>query len=443
MKKINYLLACLIFLGFLSCKREDPTLGDPPTEADAQFSVTPTAANPNIVDFKASNQDLTAIWDLGNGATASGPNVTGIYPNAGTYTVTLTVFNRGGSKSSSQDVVIANTDPSLLDNPIFNALTGGASGPGSKTWVIDSVSPAHFGVGPDPIGSAGDFPEYYAAGPLDKAGVGLYDDRYVFHLEGFRFDMVTQGQAYVHNELAGDFPGSYENAVDYTAPYADRLNETWSYTDGSPATLTISGDAFIGMYTGYRVYNVLTVNDTALWLQYQHHAGGLFWYLRLIPEGFVSNQGGGGTTGYALPLDFESVEPEFTTFGNSSYAFITNPDQSGINTSSKVLETVHGNETWAGLFVDLADPLDFSTQSSITLKVWAPITGDFRFKIENSSNTNDFVEVDATVTTANTWEQISVDFTGAAAGAYDRLVLFPGWDVANAGTFYIDDIEQQ
>ena len=64
-------------------------------------------------------------------------------------------------------------------------------------------------------------------------------------------------------------------------------------------------------------------------------------------------------------------------------------------------------------------------------------------KIENSSNTNDFVEVDGVVTNANTWEEITVDFSAASSGVYDRLVLFPGWDVANAGTFYLDDISQQ
>jgi hypothetical protein len=91
----------------------------------------------------------------------------------------------------------------------------------------------------------------------------------------------------------------------------------------------------------------------------------------------------------------------------------------------------------------LANPLDFTNNTVIALKVWAPTTGTFRIKIENSSNTNDFVELDVNVTTANSWQNISVDFSGSSSGVYDRLVLFPGWNVANAGTFYIDDIVQQ
>ena len=445
MRNLHYLFFALVLLGTLSCKREDPQLGDPPTDADAAFVATPSAANPNIIEFTAGNQEMTAIWDLGNGSTAKGGMVTGTYPNAGTYTVTLTVFNQGGSASSSQDIVIANTDPSLLDSPLFNALTGGASGPGSKTWVIDSASAAHFGVGPDPIGAAGNWPEYYAAAAGDKAGVGMYDDRYVFYLNEFQFDMVNNGHVYVHNTLAADFPGSYENAVDYTAPYTNQLDETWTITEGADTTLTVSGNSFLGMYTGFREYRILHLNDTSLWLQYKHHEGGLFWYLHLIPEGFVPNTGGGGGSDptYELPLDFENDQPTFTVFGNSTYAIIANPDQSGINTSSMVLETVHGNETWAGLYVDLTNPLDFSTQTSISLKVWAPMSGDFRFKVENSANTSDFVELDVTVTTANAWEEITADFSLAQSGVYDRLVMFPGWNISNAGTFYIDDIRQQ
>lgn len=445
MKNFTYILVALLFVGISSCKREDPTLGDPPSEADAAFTYTESATSPNILNFVGTNPDVRAIWDLGNGTTAEGPAVTGTYPNAGVYTVTLTIFNKGGSASTSQDITIQNTDPTLLDNELYNFLTGGSSGPGSKTWVIDSASSTHFGVGPDPIGAAGDFPEWYAAAPGDKAGVGLYDDRYVFYLNDFRFDMEVYNEVYVHNELSGDFPGSYKNATDYTAPYTDQLNETWTLTEGTDTMLTVSGNSFIGMWTGVREYRIINISDTALWLQYKHHSGGLHWYLRLIPEGFVSGGGGTGTGGdtYSLPLDFEGAAPTFTTFGNSTYGVVANPDQSGINTSANVLETVHGNETWAGLFVDLDAGLDFSTNTSITLKVWAPMTGDFRFKVENSSNTNDFVELDATVTTANAWEQITVDFAGSSSGVYDRLVLFPGWNVANAGTFYIDDIEQQ
>ena len=446
MKTISYFCLGLTLLVLISCKKEDPQLGDAPTNADAAFTFQASATNDNIINFTAVNTTLQVVWDLGNGQTATGYNVTGIYPTQGTYTVKLRVFGSGGSAETSQEIVIAQTDPTLLDGPIYAALTGGSTGVGYKTWVIDSVSSAHFGVGPDPIGAAGDYPEWWAAAPLDKAGAGMYDDRYTFHLDNFKYDMVTNGDVYVHNSLSGDFPGSFENLGDFTAPFPDQLDESWFVNEGLDTTLTVSGQSFLGFWTGYQTYKILQISDTSLWLSFKHHEGGLTWYLRLIPEGFVgSGGGGGGGQSYDLPLDFESIEPVFTTFGNSTATVISNPDISGINTSSKVLESVHGDQTWSGIYVDLNNPLDFSLNGSIALKIWAPSTGDFRFKIENSANTNDFVEIDATVTTANAWEEISVDFNlgGAASGVYDRLVLFPGWNIPNAGTFYIDDITQQ
>jgi len=104
---------------------------------------------------------------------------------------------------------------------------------------------------------------------------------------------------------------------------------------------------------------------------------------------------------------------------------------------------VHGNETCAGLFVNLSSKLNFSSNKTITLKVWAPATGDFRIKLENSAATTQFIEKDVTVSKANEWVEISIDFSDATADVFDRLVLFPGWGVANAGTFYLDDISQK
>jgi PKD repeat protein len=446
MKKAHYLIfSSMLLLGLVSCKKEEPVLIDPPTEADAQFNYEPSFDNPNIIEFTAVNGELTANWDFGNGTTGTGTSVTSSYPYAGTYTVTLTVFNQGGSATSSQEIVIANDDPTLLDDPLYNLLTGGLAGSGSRVWVIDSTTVGHFGVGPDPVSDLGDVPEWYAANPLDKAGAGMYDDRYEFYLNAFQFDMITNGNVYIDDLLAGSFPDSYENLGDYTAPFPDQLNETWTLTVDEDTTLTLSGSSFIGFWTGVQTYRILSIDDTSMILQYKDQAGGLHWYLKLIPEGFVHTGGGGGEepTTYSLPLDFEGEVPVFTTFGGSTYSVIANPDPSGINTSANVAETIHGVETWAGLFVDLTDPLDFSTNTIIKLKVWAPVAGPFRFKIENSDDTGDFVEIDANVTTAGVWEEVFVDFAGTTSGVYDRLVIFPGWSVSSAGTFYIDDIEQE
>jgi PKD repeat protein len=267
-----------------ACKKENPQLGPEPTAADAAFVYTPSAGNANIIEFTANNPNLQCLWDFGNGTKAKGASVSSPYPYAGTYTVKLTVFSSGGSKSSTQEITIAQDNLGLLNNPIFILLTGGINGPGYKTWVIDSTATGHLGVGPDPISPLGNTPEYWSAGALDKAGAGLYGDKYVFHLNGFKFDMINNGDVYVHNSLAANFPGSFLNLGDFTAPYADQMNESWTLLENADTTITISNNAFMGFYSGVNTYKILDITDSTLSLQYKHHAGGLHWYLRLKSE---------------------------------------------------------------------------------------------------------------------------------------------------------------
>jgi len=444
-------LGALLFTG---CKKDEPSLGDAPTTADAQFTYEKTAANPNIVVFTATNKSLIAKWDFGNGTTAEGTEATGEYPLKGTYTVKLTVFNSGGSASSTQEITIDEDDASLLNNPLYTLLTGGTAGVGYKTWVIDSTRAEHMGVGPNSTHAEydGDYPKWWKTKPLEKTGSGLYNDNYVFHLEGFKFDMNTGGDVYINDDQAGNFSGSFKFDDDYTAPYEDRKGLTWTLTEGEDTTLTISGDGFIGFYTGVRTYKIVSISENELFLQYldagtNNDAPILAWYIRLVPDDLAidttGNGGGNNDPKFTLPLDFESVEPIWEAFGGSTYQYIDNPDASGINTSSRVLETVHGNEPWAGLFVNLESAFDFSTKTSVKIKLWAPTADTMRLKLENSANKNDFVERDVAVSAANQWVELVWDFSDLGSTPYDRLVIFPGWNVANTETFYVDDIIQE
>ncbi len=443
----NFMVAAAaLALIFTSCKKDEPTLGNPPTASDAVFTYVASTQSPNIIEFTASNSSLTAKWDFGNGSTGEGTTVTAIYPYAGTYSVKLTVFNSGGSTSSTQDVVIANDDPSLLQNPIYALLTGGASGTGSKTWAVDSVIAGHFGVGPAPSHPDFDgyYPKWYAASSEEKSGAGMYDDRYTFKLQGFGFDMISNGNVYVNSAHAGIAPFNDTSATtvgDFMAVFPNQLGENWTLLEGADTTITLSGNAMIGYWAGTRTYKIVEIDTNKLVLGFQDAANAdLFWYVTLVPEGYVSNPPPPAPT-YALPLDFEVIEPEFTVFGNSTAVIVSNPQSGGINTSGKVVETVHGSETWAGFFVNLTNKLDFSTKTAIKLKVWAPTTGTFRMKLEDRANPNSFVEVDVNITVASAWQELTFDFTGTPT-SFDRLVMFPGWGVANAGTYYIDDIKQ-
>ena len=255
---------------------------------------------------------------------------------------------------------------------------------------------------------------------------------------------MTGGDIYVNSAHAGDAPFTDTASClvgDFTAYTGDKMGETWTLNEGADTSITVSGDAMIGFWTGVRTYQIISIDTNELFIRYVDAKNAdLAWYIRLVPEGYTGDPGPTPTT-YALPFDFESLQPTCTTFGNSAYAYVANPNASGLNTSGNVLETVHGNETWAGLFIDLDAKLDFSTQSTIQLMVWAPDTGTFRLKLEDQAAPSQFVELDQSVTTAQSWVQLTFDLSGVST-AYDRLVMFPGWSVSNAGTFYIDNIEQ-
>jgi len=445
MKPIKLLFLSAVSLLALSGCEDDPNLGTPPTAADAEFTYAATTDNPNIIEFNAKNKSLIAKWDFGNGTKAEGPTVLGTFPLKGSYTVTLTVFNSGGSASSSQTITIDQDDPTLLNNPLYTLLTGGSAGKGYKTWVIDSTRDGHFGVGPNPSGTAGDYPEWWAAKKNDKSNTGLYNDAFVFRLKGFGFDQLTKGDVYINAKQESNFPGAVQSPkTDFTAPFADQLNQNWTLTLGTDTTLTVSGKSFIGYNTGVNTYKVVRISENELFLRYTDAANSqLAWYLRLVPDDYPIDNGGNNDPTYTLPIDFESVEPKFTTFGNSTYSIINNPQSNGINTSSKVLETVHGNETWAGVFVEMTNNFNFTSNKTISVKVYAPAVGTMRIKLENRNNTAEFVEKDVDVTVANQWVEVSIDFSDAGSTTFNRLVLFPGWNVSSAGTFYLDDIKQK
>ena len=277
---ISVLLAIVIS----ACRKENPQLGSPPEETDAVFTYAPSDTNDNVIIFTATNPDIINMWDFGNGLTGEGAVVSSIYPNAGNYTVNLSVFNSGGSKTSSQEIIIEQTDPGLLDNPIYTMLTGGINGPGFKSWYIDSTTAGHFGVGPDPVSALGYTPEWWSAPEMAKPGCGMYDDRFVFYLNDYRFDMITNGDVYVHNTIADQYPGAFENLADFTAPYDNQLNESWSVIEGSDTTLTVSGNSFIGFGTGVNTYKIIELTENSMYLAFGHHTGELMWYLRLKPE---------------------------------------------------------------------------------------------------------------------------------------------------------------
>jgi hypothetical protein len=156
-----------------------------------------------------------------------------------------------------------------------------------------------------------------------------------------------------------------------------------------------------------------------------------------------------GAESLVLPLTFQSttLTYSFTNFGGVSTDVVTNPNVTGINTTTKVGRTVKtsGAQTWGGSFIELSSPINFATMQKIKMKVWSPQAGAVvKLKLENLANgTGINTELDATTTVANGWEELTYNFTGINnANNYQRVVVF--FDFGNAGngaTYYFDDIK--
>ena len=148
----------------------------------------------------------------------------------------------------------------------------------------------------------------------------------------------------------------------------------------------------------------------------------------------------------SFPIDFESDEIDYglISFGNAELSIVDNPDMNG-NTSNKVVKffKAEGAEVWAGGFVEMPNPIDFSSETNITMDVWSPKSGaTVMIKIENSNDPNTFVEVMATTSVSNTWENLSFDFSSVDQSTnYSQVVVF--MDFGNPGDdsdYYFDNI---
>lgn len=436
----------LLSLVLAACAEEYELEGTPPTKEDAAFTITVSDESDNILQFSNTSSAFLKVWDLGNGSSGKGGSITGVYPVKGTYEVKLTVYNEAGSISTTQTIEIAETDPLLLDIPVYNMLTGGAAQVEGKTWVLDASNAGHFGVGPNPSDpTAGDYPNWYAAGANEKAGAGLYDDEFTFKLDGFGFVQETNGDVFVNTAQAPNFPGAVANAGDYTAPFTAPDNLAWSITEDDEGNqyIHISNGGFIGYYTGVSTYKIISLSENEMFIRYLDAANdGLAWYQRLVPAGFTPPPPPPPATS-SFPIDFEGDVPPFNGFGGSVYQVVDNPDAAGINTSAKVGEYVKGTEgNWAGIETTLDAKLDFSTNTLIKYKVYSPVAGKALFKLESADGSATPVEVFADVTKVNEWEELTFDFSSAASDTYDKIAMFLDFDNNNGGTFYIDDIRQ-
>ncbi|WP_224485130.1 glycoside hydrolase family 16 protein [Robertkochia aurantiaca] len=263
--KLIYRLSGLWLLAIIlvSCEEDLAELDPIITPSNLEVAVDIVGAdadNPygdgsGSVHFTASADDALGYQFIFNGETRAVPSgeTTFNFSNTGlfTYNVSVVAVGTGGistSKNVGVEVLVTYQPPADLLQMLV--------GDGSRTWRIKSEASGHFGLGP--VG--GNIPtEWYGAGPEEKTGVGMYDDRYIFNADG-TFTHITDettdtpegtvfGREVLIEELAG--PGGEAQGADIiNYPYND-YQEVWALSEPNGVeTLSLSGTGFLGYYTG-------------------------------------------------------------------------------------------------------------------------------------------------------------------------------------------------
>jgi hypothetical protein len=242
--------------------------------------------------------------------------------------------------------------------------------------------------------------------------------------------------------------------VSYSAP--ENLLVTINNVPGNPFDINVSATADLA--ASFEVYfgdqgadeapTPLQIGET---LTYTYSAVGEYTVT------VIALSGGAATVEYSevititnpllMPIDFEdsTLNYSFVNFGNAQTTVISNPDASGINNSSTVAQSVKlaGAETWAGSFLTIDEPVDFSSLNNIAVDVWTSEIGEVvKLKLENSANPDINTEVDMTTTINQGWETLIYDFSASDLSQdYDTVVLF--FDFGNVGdgtSYYFDNI---
>ncbi|MBX2826711.1 MAG: hypothetical protein KTR22_01020 [Flavobacteriaceae bacterium] len=158
-------------------------------------------------------------------------------------------------------------------------------------------------------------------------------------------------------------------------------------------------------------------------------------------------------TEVALPLGFQSTTLNYNPIGfeGAVPSLAANPVVGGLNNSSTALRSLksQGSVFFAGQFIDLDVPVDFSETQLISALVLSPNAGTpVRLALENSQDAGTQIRVDLLTSTANEWEELVYDFSALVNPAvdYDRLVIIFDIDEANptpgdGSVYFIDDIQ--
>lgn len=150
-----------------------------------------------------------------------------------------------------------------------------------------------------------------------------------------------------------------------------------------------------------------------------------------------------------LPIDFSVSQDNFTVFGGTSFTTQNDPNDN----SNKVGRFVNSGFQWEGFFLDLNQGVNVDTDKVFSLRFYAFDNNNHTVILKLEQGDNAAVEVSQSISSpsANSWKNLSFDFSNAnisgtsnsvnASGNYSRITIFIDGASSISGTYLIDDID--
>lgn len=298
----------------------------------------------------------------------------------------------------------------------------------SKTWVLDSEANGHLGCGPDQANAAG----WWAAGPNEKAGFGLYDDEITFYADGkYVFNPGADGKIYINKDVTAIGPGTTQSE-DYDID--------WTVQE---STYTLNGDVLTfpeGVVIGYVANNESVTNPTYVITENTEdklvivaNFSGISWQYIYKPKPDVFDVDGPGNfwksasvsmTYWYSPSDWSGgLNPETETLENNGLKVV-------------IPEGIGGNE-WQGQTVFHTDiPMSASRTYDFCVTVEADQDiPAMTFKLAWEGNDNDHAAFYVNDFTVEAGEPATFKMESVVPDVdYDKVVLFVDLGRCTAGT---------
>lgn len=298
----------------------------------------------------------------------------------------------------------------------------------SKTWVLDSEANGHIGCGPDQANAAG----WWAAGPNEKAGFGLYDDEITFYADGkYVFNPGADGKIYINKDVTAIGSGTTQSE-DYDID--------WTVQE---STYTLNGDVLTfpeGVVIGYVANNESVTNPTYVITENTEdklvivaNFSGISWQYIYKPKPDVFDVDGPGNfwksasvsmTYWYSPSDWSGgLNPETETLENNGLKVV-------------IPEGIGGNE-WQGQTVFHTDiPMSASKAYDFCVAVEADQDiPAMTFKLAWEGNDNDHAAFYVNDFTVEAGEPATFKMESVVPDVdYDKVVLFVDLGRCTAGT---------